>query len=416
LDRFTQRRDQLVEEASEIMSDRYILESLLRVEKFSRDENYAGYCKFDALNSPALESVVGHWAPGRLVATQIVNRIPLPLRKILGVKKTRNPKGIANFVKAYAHLAKKEKTYERALTELSDWLLENHSARHGIPIRKGMAWGYSFPWQSPGFFAPRYFPNCIVTSFCADALLSAFHVTSHDKYLLAAMEAGKYILECLPILEEDSKTLCIGYVEAPLKWKVININSVAAGFLAKLGKVSGEEKFKTSSHKMLRWVISAREAGKDYWNYTTPKEQSGIGPDNYHTGGILDGIFDFRTATGITEFDVDYWKCLRFYEENFFTDSGEPKWRVKRKYPLDIHGAAQGILTFTRASTLQSKYLASAERIAAWTIREMQDKKEGFFYYQKYPLFTWKLNLMRWNNSWMAWALAELLSRKGELG
>ena len=37
----------------------------------------------------------------------------------------------------------------------------------------------------------------------------------------------------------------------------------------------------------------------------------------------------------------------------------------------------------------------------------------GGFYYQRFPLFSWKLDLMRWNNSWMAWALSELAGCDG---
>ena len=102
-------------------------------------------------------------------------------------------------------------------------------------------------------------------------------------------------------------------------------------------------------------------------------------------------------------------KALDYYVENFFTSEGAPKWRAHKIYPNDVHGSAQGILTFAKASALSQRHLELARKIAQWAIRELQAPDEGYFYYQKFERFTWKLDLMRWGNSWMHWALAELL-------
>ncbi|MCB0417721.1 MAG: hypothetical protein KDD39_08730 [Bdellovibrionales bacterium] len=386
-------------------SKQSITEAIQRLENHCRTRDFAGYSKFDALNSPLMETVFGGSALGRLLVTQLVNRVPLPLRRWLGVRKSRNPKGIANFIKGYC-LSNSSAPSPQALaqvTTLSDWLLANTSKAHGAYQGKGTAWGYNFPWQSPGFFAPRHYPNCIVTIFCGDALLNAYLQTRQPRYLEAALGAADFITQALPVLDSTERHLCIGYVTAPLRWRVININAVSAGFLAKLGVHANRPELIGQAKRMVAWVIDARNP--DYsWNYTSPKNQSGIGPDNYHTGGILDGIADYMLASRDFTVQETYERGLSYYADKFFTAEHAPKWRAHRDYPQDIHGAAQGILTFCKAETIRPGNLSFARNILEWTLTNLAGP-EGNFYYQKHKLFTWKLELMRWSNSWMFWAM-----------
>jgi hypothetical protein len=381
------------------------------LEYYVREKDYQGFSKFDALNSPLLNSLSKNSEILRLIFTQIVNRVPLPLREAFKVTKTRNPKGIANFIRGYSKMAASgHPEFKNIVIDLSDWLISHDSQAKGQYSGPGRAWGYSFPWQSPAFFAPAYSPNCIVTAFCAEALLDAGVVTGQDRFFKAAQAASRFILEGLPILESTEESLCIGYVQGPLKWKVININAVAAGFLSRLALHENDKKLMAQAARMIEWVFTARKPGSYCWDYTWPLSQSGIGPDNYHTGGILDGIFDYMSGSGNWKFKKEYLKAVSDYERSFFTPSGAPKWRRNRNYPHDIHGAAQGIITFTRAGALEPEFHSVGRRIALWTINEMQDRKTGRFYYQKWPFFTWKLDLMRWNNSWMFRAFSDLLT------
>lgn len=337
------------------------------------------------------------------MATQIVNRVPLPLRAWLKVPKKRNPLGVANFIKGYVNEYERNPREEtrKKIIDLADWLLSQDSGSLGAYSGKGTAYGYHFPWASPGFFAPRNSPNCYVTSLCGEGLLAAFRVTQDQKYLEKAKGIFTFI-QNLPVLEEKEGKKCIAYVPAGTPWKVININSVAAGFLCKLYSVTKDETCLEFAAELVRWVASAREENFS-WNYTSPKSQSGIGPDNYHTGGVLDGLWDFLQMREDAEIRECFNKGLEYYEKNFFTETGAPRWRATRDYPQDIHGAAQGILTFSKANKLDV-----ARKILRWATEEMQDS-QGFFYYQKRKFYTWKVDFMRWNNSWMFLAMTEHL-------
>lgn len=383
--------------------------SLARVLSYAGAQRYQGYDKFDALNSPFLEKSCGRSWLLRLVTTQIVNRSWINLRPVLRVQVARNPKGIGNFIRAYCNLyaVAPLQEYLRVATELGDWLLSNTAERRGV--YSGVCWGYQFPWQSPGFFAPRHYPNLIVTVFAAEALLQVGVLTNERRFIDAAAASSRFLLMDLPQLEADEERLCIGYVPSPVRWKVININAVAAGFLIKLWRSIGDPELKSAAARLIRWVIEQRTE-YDAWHYTVPGSDSRIGHDNYHTGGILDGILDYMEISGDWSYKEVYCRALDFYRTKLFSTAGEPYLTSVKKYPFDIHGAAQGIITFAKASAYFPGTLAFANCIANWAVREMQGSDGGFFY-RKHRFFVWKLPLMRWNNSWMSLALSELARR-----
>ncbi len=388
--------------------------ALDRVLSHSERNDFAGFSKFDAMNSPLLEKTLGWSNFTRLFAVQVLNRVPLDLRTLTGVVKSRNPKGIGNFLRALGRLQEFEPDNlgRKRVEALANWLLENHSNRDGA--YRGTCWGYNFAWQTPGFYAPRFYPNAIVTVFCAEGLLSAYRALGKGEYLDRAVDAARYLLGDLPVLEEDGDRKCLGYVTGPLNMKVININSVVGGFLARLAAHTGESSYLEESRKLINWTVGCK-TGDNAWHYTHPPTVYVRNYDNYHTGGILDGILDYMEASGDRSHLDTYLRGLEFYRDELFEASGAPKWRNTRSFPHDIHGSAQGILTFAKAARTAPAFLDTAMRTAFWAIDHLQSP-EGGFYYQKHRRFTWKLELMRWNNSWMAWALAELLYAEKDRG
>ena len=92
-------------------------------------------------------------------------------------------------------------------------------------------------------------------------------------------------------------------------------------------------------------------------------------------------------------------------------DDGRCKWRGDNIWPTDIHNQAQAIITFTKLSEYNTKYLDFAYKVADWTIDNLRDNS-GFFYFQKWPLLTNKTSYMRWSQSWMMLALTLLNIKK----
>ena len=102
-------------------------------------------------------------------------------------------------------------------------------------------------------------------------------------------------------------------------------------------------------------------------------------------------------------------KELDYYKKHLFEPDGAPRWMNNKRYPFDAHGAAQGIISFAKASTYDRKALLQAQLTADWTIRHLYRTKSHDFAYRRGRWFKWNYSLMRWCNAWMTRALSEFI-------
>jgi hypothetical protein len=68
----------------------------------------------------------------------------------------------------------------------------------------------------------------------------------------------------------------------------------------------------------------------------------------------------------------------------------------------------QAIDTFSFFAAEDPEALGMAQKVARWTIENMQDPREGYFYYRQYPLLTAKTPYFHWGQGTMFKALAHL--------
>jgi hypothetical protein len=384
--------------------DRY-LDATQRVMAYAEAQCYSGYSKFDACNSPYVRAATlgNKWLRGAAILS--VNRFPYNIRPLLGVKKSVNPKGMALFARAYFDLYQAtggEEFLDKGKSCI-DWLIKNPSRGYS-----GICWGYNFDWQSLLFYAPRHTPNCVVTVFAGEALIRAYETTGDASYLGAAQDATRFLLRDLPVLHEDERMKCVSYVPAKVSTAVLNINAILAAFLAKVWKHTKDETYLAEAGKLLEYVIINR-TGYGAWYYTTPPGNSPIRHDNYHTGGILDAILEYSDYTGKREHMGAYGEGLSYYRKNLFMEDGAPKWMNDQIYPHDIHGSAQGIITFAKAARIDGRHGEFARKIADWALDNLYDAEKGLFYYQQGRFITHRFTLMRWCNAWMCRALSEMV-------
>jgi hypothetical protein len=368
---------------------------------------YMGYSKFDGLYSPLVRALSFDLWPLRLIWTQVIMRAPINLRPVLLVKRGINPESPALFARANLDMLSMNFTqpFQERAEDCLRWLIENTSAEKGN--YHGSCWGYNHPWQSPGFFQPPGYPNCYVTVIAGGALLHGFRLLSDETYLMTARSAVDFILSDLEVLRETAEEKCISYVpKMKTDFAVININAQAAAFMAQVGALTGETFLLDQARKLLSFV-SRLQTSYGAWYYTTNPRQSLVAHDNYHTGMILDAYLDYKCATGDECFRDNYERGLEFYWKNLFLANGAPKWSSDKIMPHDVHGSAQGILTFARAGDREK-----ALRIAHWGIKNFY-KGDGEFAYQKGRFLGKRFTLLHWCNGWMARGLGLLLSLAG---
>jgi rhamnogalacturonyl hydrolase YesR len=380
----------------------------LEVLQAAKEHGYAGYSKFDALNSPLLQSLSLNNKWLRLILTQGVNQFPFHIRPLLGVRKSRNPKGIALFARAHLFLysVTGDEAHKDAAETLLQWLIENKAkgSTHA-------SWGYNFVWQNTLFLQRENEPNCVVSVFAGEAFVHAYRVLKDEAYLLVARDVADFIVKELPVLFSSEDEIAIGYVMRDVRWVVLNINALAGAFLAKVWAHTREQGLAGYCEKLVRYTVN-RRTPYHAWYYSHPKEKSPIQHDNYHTGGILDALLEYFEETGDGQYMDVYWKGLAYYQNHLFEPDGAPRWMNNRKYPFDVHGAAQGVISFAKAGRHEAAFLPQAEKIADWSVANLYRRQTRDFAYRRGRFMTWNYSLMRWCNAWMSRALGELLSAR----
>jgi len=389
---------------------------------WSEVRDFAGHSKHDALNSPMLQALSLNNKFLRLVYTQVLMRAPVNLRGLCGVPQLRNPKGVGLFAHTFLDCGRVEEA-EKLLSWLvyhaSSWspASEDILTAFDLPGRsadtrklKGLGWGYHYPWQDAGFFQPRHFPNRVVTSWIGYAFIRAYEVTQDEKYLQVSREIVDFLLDNPRVLTESGDQLCLSYVPLDdIEVAVMDVSVLSGGMCARVGKYDDSQELQDTALRLGRFVVD-KQTDYGAWYYTHPKEDSHITHDNYHTGIVLDCLADIMAYTGNRDFEQAYLDGLAHYEKDLFTEAGAPKWMWDKEKPHDIHGAANGILGFTRAYefTGDVRWLESADRILTWTLDNLYSG-EGRFYYQQTNFGTKRFTLMRWCNAWMCRAMSKRL-------
>jgi hypothetical protein len=392
------------------MLDNQAIDSVLEaVYGWSRRQAYKGYNKHDGLNSPILHGLLGWGRWPRMLATQGVMRFPVNIRPLLLTKKTYNPKGLALF--AQGQLDRFRASGEQACLEQARGLLDLLLELRSPGDWHGYAWGYQYPWQDPGFFVPAATPNAVVTAFVCEAFLDAWRCTGERDYLEVVGRALPFFLQDLTILKDTPEEICLGYMPVPMRMRVMDVSILIGAVMAQYAAVTGDAASAATARRLVAYVVG-QQTDEHAWFYTDPPGDSHITHDNYHTGFILDALWRYMQSTGDETWMSTYEKGLEFYATRHFNTKGAPRWMHDKEYPHDIHGAAQGILTFSRH---RHDYPGLADKIAEWAFKTMYHP-EGRFYYQERRFYKIRFTLLRWCNAWMCRALASYaLNMKGSV-
>jgi len=379
----------------------------LKLLAYCRSNHWAGYDPYDALNSRVFRALPFlNFKAARLVLTQGIKRCPVNLRPMLLVPKTPNPKGIALFLSALIKLSKAGLLEgDLEISALAEKLLALRS-----PDDRYACWGYNFDWQTRGDLVPRGSPNIICSTFAGNALLDAYEQAPDPSWLGAAASAAEFILDVLYWREGGSAA---GFSYTPLgRSEIHNASLLGAAFLCRVARISGQRKFLPPALAAARHAVG-RQRADGSWPYGEGPHQGWI--DNFHTGFNLVALKKIAKYGETKEFDSAIQRGFDFFISHFFLEDGAPKYYHDAVYPLDIHSAAQGIITLAEFGESSTGSLDLARRVLDWADGHMRDPG-GFFYFQKHPHYTVRASFMRWSQAWMLLALATLLEKPGGRG
>lgn len=377
-----------------------LTQALKKLERYIETEKYKGYDCYDALNSPVLSLLSFNQKILRIAYIQIMKKLPFNLRFLLGIPKAYNPKGLGLILSSYADLYRY--TRNRDYLDKVGYIGELLSSLQS-PGYAGACWGYNFDWQSRVFFVPKGTPTVVNTSFIGQAFLEAYRVTDSSKYLDIARSACDFIMKDLNHYE-DSSYLCFSYTPID-NLRVHNANILGACLLARVYLYTREKELLDLAQKSVAYVIRHQHEDGS-WYYAETGIQDWI--DSFHTGFILTALNYYAQSTGDLTYQDNLRKGLDFYIRNFFLADGTPKYFHDRVYPIDIHSAAQGIVTLSLLTDYHHEASETLNRLTAWTLNYMQHP-QGYFYFQKKAFYTNKIPYIRWGQAWMFYALTHYL-------
>ena len=381
-------------------------QNLGRLQQYVASEQYKGYDPFDALNSPifSLLSRRSKWL--RILFTQLLRRLPVNIRPVLGMKPEYNPKAMGLFLSSYVNLHKMEQRdeYFERIRFFADWLAEHASSGYS-----GHCWGYNFDWQNREFYAPERTPTVVNTSFVGHGLLDAYELLGEQRYADIARSACEFILNDLHISRE-SDSICFSYT--PLDTgRVHNANYLGASLLIRTGDVIGDAELKDQAEAAYNYSNS-KQLENGAWRYGEEEVRGWI--DGFHTGFNLEALYWHSLSPGKANYASVMEKGLKFYIENLFTSDGIPKYYHNSIYPIDIHSAAQALITLAKLRESDARALPVLKKVRQWTINNMQDPA-GYFYFRKGRIITNKIPYIRWGQAWMLLALTTVQTLVPEL-
>jgi len=378
-----------------------IADSIEKVEKWIEDNNYKGYEPFDGLSSWFRPFTFNNLLLDRILL-QLVRQSPINLRPLFGVKPLHSTIGRGYMALGYCNMYKltNDPAYRRKFEQSLEWLIQNKSPKYNH-----YSWANHFDFASRGGRYSKHDSIIVWTSLIGQAFLDAYETFKEEKYLKIAISVCNWIM-LVPRYKTNSGN-CLGYL-AYSQDSIHNSNMLGAAMLARTAKLTGNQDFLQVAKDAMEYSCS-RQLSDGSWYYG--EEQNSHWIDNFHTGYNLDSLKCYIDNTGDNTYKKNLGLGFKYYKENFFEETGRPKYYHNRVYPIDSQCISQSIDTLAYFSDVEESALPLALKVAKWAIDNMQDK-DGHFYYRQYPFFIIaKTPMLHWAEATTYKALTSLLSR-----
>lgn len=375
-----------------------ILEPALdRTEDHMRSADYRGYDPYDGLGSPLFR------IPGlrtakfpRWAFQQLLKRMPLQVRPLLGIPPGRNPVTLALAIEGLVSRDRLHPEDPRGRREEISRLVHDLEGMK-TPGFRGACWGYDFEWEARYATFAAGHPTVVATAFVTNALFLAWKHQGIDL-------AKDLVLSAVPFVREDlnrtwdGDMFCWSYSPTDNN-VVLNATMLGARLLAQAVHLGADPSNLEDAVATIRYVAD-RQGPEGSWPYSLGDARSWA--DNFHTCYILDCFHEYESLTGDASFRKTMDKGLEYYCSHFFTDEGIPRYYDRETYPIDGTCCGQSLLTLVRFGKLEQ-----AGKTAEWILKHMA-RPDGAFKFQIHRRFENRLPYMRWSTCWNFAGMANL--------
>jgi hypothetical protein len=372
--------------------------SLEAVQAWVEERRYKGYDPGDGLTSFLRPLTFGNVLAERILQ-QIVWKVPVNVRPLVGVVPMESTKGRGFMAWGYLHLHKalRDQSYLEKAMACLEWLDRSREPGH-----VGHCWGNHFDFTTRTGRMKAHTPTVVWSGLIGQAFLECYEQTGEQTYLDIAESVCEWILS-LPRETTDNGS-CLSYTGV-YQHSVHNANLLGAAMLARTWRHRPRPEYIDVAREAVRYTC-ANQRSDGSWVYGEDGQHQWI--DSFHTAYILDSLKRYTDSTGDESYRKIIKRGYRYFRTVFFEASGCPRYYHNRTYPIDIQCAAQAIDTFAFFSAEEIDAFDMAQKVAAWTIENMQNGS-GYFYYRRYPFLTAKTPYFHWGQATMFKALSHLL-------
>ena len=387
-----------------------ILESVERLNGWLEANDYKGYDPFDGLNARILRPLTFGSPYLRIALQQGVRRLPFNIRPWVGVRKDYSSKGMGFLARGYLrlHAATGDDRYLEQARFCLDWLLANKSQGYS-----GAAWGNHFDYQSRVFYLPRGVPTVVWVALIGHAFVEAYDRLGVTEYLDTAESACDHIMHDLDRYQ-DGDDVCISYIPIDNK-QVHNANTLGGSLLARVHSHRPDQAKLDLARQAINYTVKYQREDASWW-YGEKENLHWV--DSFHTAYVLDTIKYFIEGSGEKTHMNALMRGYEYWKKTFFLEDGTPCYYSYKTIPIDIQCPSQAIDTLVYFNDLDPDSLELAQRVAKWTIENMQDP-DGHFWFRRYDNGVInKTATLHWGQATMMCALGglyeKLTARKGE--
>jgi hypothetical protein len=354
--------------------DRSHLDAALRTESYVFAEGFRGYDPYDALLSPIFRlPLLRSFKVPRLVAQQVLRRLPLNIRPLLGIPRGLNPVTLGLAVEAYAYLASADPDNAGLYRSRALLCIEE--------LKRVRSRGY-----------------IVATGIITNALFIAYTLLDIEDAFELCSSATAFVLRDLDRTVAPDGSICWAYFPGD-RQQVINATMKGSRLCAQVHSVAPDEELRESARLSAQFAAQhQREDGA--WPYAVADPRSWV--DNFHTGYVLVCLREYADRTGDDRFEAVTEKGWNYYRDNFFENGEIPRYFDTRTYPIDVTACAQSLLTLSTFGTARMR-----DSVWSWVVQHMQ-KADGSFVYQIRKRHTNQISYIRWGAAWMLAALSRV--------
>lgn len=364
-----------------------------------------GYDPYDGLSSP-FGRIVDKCNPffGRVFIHAIKN-LPFNMRPLLGIHMELDAKALGLLGRGYFLLGDyfNRSDLESIGRDCVNYLIENITEGFS-----GACWGHPFPYRSSRLYLPANMPSIVSTAYAVQAILDAYELFGDTAYLDIAYSSCNFILKDLQRIG-NKQSFLFSYIPKH-RVAIHNASLLAAQALARIDNISGNANWPELYRAAVQCTLADQnEDGSWYYDAPESTERKNTFIDNFHTGFVLESLFDIHSYTQWDFLELPLKRGLDYYACRLFDSDGSPRHTADRKGTIDLRDCAQGIIVLSKMhEMLGPEHQTLLRGLMNWTLEHMQNKDGSFSFMYSVGVKP-RIPYIRFQ-AWMLYALSTALS------